>query len=405
MDLVYLHQVGLFLVFFICSWSIYLIKIWKARRYRGQMSDREPIDSTSISIVVPVVDEPIEVWRAVLFAIRYEVIDLTANYDCNVSVYVVPNGSNAVLETKLAREMGFNIVRVENAGKRNALFEVSKHLDSDFTVILDSDTIITDGSISVLLSRFVYDVGGATPIHIINNRSKNIWRRISNWLEDIRFNEVLKGQNTAVSCLPGRMLAVRTHLFKKCVKEMNEQTFLGAKCISGDDRFLTSWLLQRNWKCVYVSESGVYTEAPDTLSQFVKQRLRWSRTSLRETLRSLSWLHNYPYTAFTVLTTIIMRWFFFIIVVNFVLFLLGITKQQHYVDLPLVTVITGSIIGFVISGFLRQLRHLWNYPSDIIYLIPFLFITTFILTPVEWFGNLTLRESGWMTRKVDNEAE
>lgn len=407
LDLVYLHQVGLFLVFFICSWSIYLIKILKARNNGldfPYLNDDSSINK--VSVVIPVVDENLDVWKKVLSQVSLASSYENMTYHTVMELIVVPNGSNAIEETKIAKEMGFKIIRVKEAGKRNALYEVSKVIDSDITVILDSDTILNKYSISDLMGVFKDAIiGGATPRHKISNRGANIWRIVSDWLEDIRFNEVLKGQNMAVSCLPGRMLAVRTHLFKECMKSMIKQTFLGSRCISGDDRYLTSWLLKRGFRCVYVEGTEVETEAPDTLSQFVKQRLRWSRTSLRETLRSLSWLHNYPYTAFTVLTTIIMRWFFFIIVVNFVLFLLGITKQQHYIDLPLVTVITGSIIGFVMSGFLRQLRHLWNYPRDIIYLIPFLLITTFILTPVEWFGNLTLRESGWMTRKVDNEAE
>jgi len=409
LDLVYLHQVGLFLVFFICSWSIYFIKILKANTNKKLItplsaSNRRTTIATKISVVIPVVDENLNVWKEVLSRVFLASEHVSAFSNVLVELIVVPNGSNAIEETKIAKQRGFKIVRVKEAGKRNALYEVSKVIDSDITVILDSDTILNSYSISDLIWIFKDAiVGGATPRHKISNRGANIWRIVSDWLEDIRFSEVLKGQNMAVSCLPGRMLAVRTSLFKECMESMIKQTFLGSKCISGDDRYLTSWLLERGYKCAYVDSAEVETEAPDTLSQFIKQRLRWSRTSLRETIRSLRWLHNYPYTAFTVLTTIIMRWFFFIIVVNFVLFLLGITKQQHYIDLPLVTVIIGSIIGFVMSGFLKQIRHLYNYPRDIIYLIPFLFITTFILTPVEWFGNLTLRESGWMTRKVDNE--
>jgi hypothetical protein len=63
--------------------------------------------------------------------------------------------------------------------------------------------------------------------------------------------------------------------------------------------------------------------------------------------------------------------------------------------------ILGSIIGFIISGALRHLRHFVVTPRDVLNLIPFLIITTFVLTVVEWYGNLTLKESDWMTRKLD----
>jgi hyaluronan synthase len=205
----------------------------------------------------------------------------------------------------------------------------------------------------------------------------------------------------AVSCLPGRMLAIRTPILKKAVPALVCQKFLGAECISGDDRFLTSYILgEYGLKTVYVSESVVYTNAPDTLRGFVLQRLRWSRTSLRETLRSLPWIFKYPYCAFTVLSNVILRWFFFTVIMVGLANWFGLVHDQHYLSLSVYEALLFSAWGFMISGFFKQLRHLIKYPKDIAYLPFFLLVTTFILTPVEWVGNLTLRESGWMTRRV-----
>lgn len=416
-DLIYLHQIGLFFAFFVISWAVHLTKLYHSREW-GRIRRIKTIkegDHLNVSILIPVVDEPMEVWRKVLFSVKQEMAVLKRYVEevrlatIDIEVIVLPNGSNAVKESALAKDMGFKVVRVSEAGKRNALYEGAKHCKSDaihsITIILDSDTVILDQSSIPLIEVFMNsNVGGATPRHFIDKEDSNIWRKVSSWLEDIRFNEVLAGQDkkSAISCLPGRLLAVRTHLFKECVVSMHKQTFLGAKCISGDDRYLTSWLLERYWKCIYVPESHVCTEAPDTFKGFVKQRLRWSRTSLRETIRSLPWIFRYPYTAFTVLTNVLTRWLFFAVVVNFILFLFGITKQSHYFDLSVFMVVVGSVLGFLMSGTLRQIRHLRQNPSDVKYLIPFLLVTTFVLTPIEWFGNLTLRESGWMTRKLED---
>ena len=155
-------------------------------------------------------------------------------------------------------------------------------------------------------------VGGATPRHVIDmwfaeniSSKRNIWRRIADWLEDIRFEEVLKGQNGAVGCLPGRLLAIRTKLLHKYIDGLVGQRFLGKPCISGDDRYLTSRLLEDGFKTVYVEDSMVITQAPDTLKGFVQQRLRWSRTSLRETILSLNWIFRYPYLALTTLANVL----------------------------------------------------------------------------------------------------
>lgn len=396
LDFTRLNVVGLFFVFFIVSWVIYLIKLLKASGFKSIESVNLEPYTPSVSVIVPVVDEPIEIWMEVLQSLKKALVGIEHE------VIVVPNGSNAVQETRYAENMGFNVIRVTEASKRLALEAGARYAKNEVAVILDSDTIVEPDSILKLIRVFQVDaVGGAVPRQKVFNRDANIFRRVSDWLEDIRFNEVLTGQQGAVGCLCGRLLAVRTKLLKQMMPELVSETFLGTACISGDDRFLTSWLLQRGWLTVYVDNALVHTNAPDTLSGFVKQRLRWSRTSFRETLRSLGWLWKYPFTAFTTLANVAMRWFYFVVIVTAVLSWVGLIDRTHYVHLPLWQLILGTIVGFFASGYLRQLRHLVGHPQDLKYLPAFLLLTSGVLTLVEWYGNITVKESNWMTRKVD----
>lgn len=418
-DLIYLHKVGLFLVFFILSW-LFLISKWvfsrgyvnerKSKRFFSQGGLSGFIDNQSewyISVIVPVVDEPLDIWKQSLNSIKNA---LDGRFENN-TVIVVPNGGNGFKNAEVARNMGMKVVSVIEASKRVAIKTGLLSLPQEYkgpraiTIILDSDTIVTSSSIGHIIHRFNEDptIGGVTPKHEIFDRERTVFRVFSDWLEDIRFNEILPGQSKggAVSCLPGRMLAIKTDLLREAINPLVEQTFMNNKCISGDDRFLTSFLLERNFKCVYEPTSLVYTDAPDTLGKLIKQRLRWSRTSLRETIRSLPWIFRYPYTAFSVLGSIFMRWIYFLVIVNFILFLFGLTVRTHYLDIGVGTLIIGTLVGFIISGFIRQIGHLYRYPSDIKYLIQFLFFTTFILLPTEWYGNISIKESGWMTRDLD----
>lgn len=401
LDLFYWKEFNLFLFFFITTWTIHLIKINKSKNYESNYINKAlhttlaPI-YPSVSIVIPVVDEDPKIWKDVLELLNVAIQGLKAE------VIVVANGKQSDNNAEVASKFGFNVIRIPDASKRLAILEASKHIKNDVTVILDSDTLVEAASIKELIKPFdASEVGGATPRQYIF-KSNNIWRRISDWLEDIRFSEVLSGQSIkgAVSCLPGRLLAIRTDLLLRYVEDLANQKFLGAKCISGDDRYLTSRILRDGFKTIYVPMSVVYTDAPTTLKKFVLQRLRWSRTSLRETILSLPWIFKYPYTAFTVLAYTVMRWFFFVVIMTFIVKLMFNDIDSHYLNLSSEWMVLGTLGGFLSSGFLRQLRHLKNKPSDIKLLIPFLFITTFILTPVEWYGNLTLRESGWMTRKT-----
>lgn len=394
-DLQKLGILHIFLVFFVISWAIYIIKLVKASKYKPW---NYPNYAPSVSVIVPVVDEPIEVWRPVLNRLK------TALMGLDSEVIIVPNGTNAKKETAMALEMGFNVYKVPTASKRLALQEGAKHATKEISVILDSDTFVTANSIKELIRVFSDNkVGGAVPQHKIFARRANYIRVICDWLEDIRFNEVLKGQTQSgsVGCLCGRLLAVRTHLLKELIPELVSETFLGSPCISGDDRFLTSWLLQHGWETIYVPNVYVETNAPDTLKGFVKQRLRWSRTSFRETLLSLPWIWKHPFTAFTTLANVVMRWFYFVVIFTAILTWFGLIDRQHYFNLETWQVVVGTIVGFFVSGFLRQLRHLINHPKDLKYLPVFLLVTAFVLTVVEWYGNISVRESNWLTRKVE----
>lgn len=363
-----------------------------------KLGSRDYASKVSISAILPVTDEPLEVWEQVLLGLKKSI------FGNNNQILIVANGVNGVKNIELAKQMGFQVERIGEASKRDAVLVGSQLIKkSDITLILDSDTVVTPEAVRELVRVFNDpSVGGATPRHIIKDSDSNIYRKVSNWLEFIRFEEVLRGQSSfgTVSCLPGRLLAIRTHLLKSYVKDLTEQRFLGAKCISGDDRYLTSRLLEDGYKTVYNPEAIVLTEAPGTFKGFVLQRLRWSRTSFRETIRSLKWTFKYPYLSFTVLSNPIMRWFFFVVAVTAVLAWFGVLDRDHAVDLPLWFVLLGSLIGFFISGFFRQLLYLMEHPEDIRHLPSFLFMTLFVLTPVEWYGNLTVRESSWMTRRV-----
>lgn len=412
LDLLHYHEVGLFLVFFVLSWGFYIAKLTNSRGYSKEytafLSDvRVNTDLFDVSVIIPVVGEPLEIWEQVLNHLKEALKDIPTH-----RVIVVANGGNGVKNADMAKGMGFDVISVMEAGKRNAIKLGVDHIyplvdqsrSHKVTFILDSDTIVDKNSLVTMLKDFqVHEsLGGVTPRHLVFNRDATLARRISDWMEDIRFNEVLPGQSKegAVSCLPGRALGIQTELLKQAVPALVSQTFLGKKCISGDDRFLTSWLLQRDYLCVYNPTAVVHTDAPSTIKGFAKQRLRWSRTSLRETIRSLPWALKYPYMTFTVVGNVLLRWLFLAVIINFILFLSGITTQNHYLQLSTFALVVGTILGFLASGFLRQLRHLINYPQDLPYLVPFLFVTTFILTPIEWFGNFTLKESGWMTRDL-----
>ena len=396
-DLLKDHRLGSFFVFFLVSWAVFIAKIIVMNTRKPlQGLNPEKMLGGSVSVIIPIVDEPMDIWKQTLsrLAIALKGINVA-------DVVVVFNGNYSKENVNLALKMGYTTLFEPTASKRRAILLGSEYIKGDITIILDSDTRIGADSVAKLIKVFEdKKVGGATPQHVVQRL--NVMRIISNWLEDIRFNEVVRGQSSfgSVSCLPGRMLAIRTPLLKAFAPRLASQTFLGSLCISGDDRYLTSEILNLGFKTVYVEDALVMTEAPDTLGKFAQQRLRWSRTSFRESLRAIDWAPKYPWMAFTNYSMIILRWWFFYVIVTAIMAWIGLIDRDHAINLPFWFMMIGTFIGFFISGTIRQLRHLMKYPEDFRYLPVFLFVTTFILTPIEWWGNLTVRESGWMTRNT-----
>lgn len=399
-DLLAYGMVGAFFVYFLLSWSIYALKLLRARQYKAHEKPWGGYQQPAISIIIPVYNEKREVWSAVLNRIAL------ATVGARHEIIVVANGDVSLKNAHAAEDAGFRTLYLPEADKRKAIAAGAKLAKYPISIILDSDTLVSKDSLEKLLYPF-YDksVGGVTPRQVVFDR-KPLMRRMSDWLEDNRFNEVAKGQSLggAVSCLPGRLFALRTTELKKAAPYLVSQTFLGMRCISGDDRFLTSWLLSHGFKTVYQHSSVVYTDAPDNLKGFIKQRLRWSRGSLRGTIKALPWLWRHPFTFLIVMKNVFMRWFLFVIILNALSTgkVFGSTEHWFSHTYPIfnntLVLIGVLVVGLYAGGILKRIRHLIHYPEDILYYPVFITLVTFVLTPLEWYGNLTCWKQGWLTR-------
>ena len=78
---------------------------------------------------------------------------------------------------------------------------------------------------------------------------------------------------------------------------MEDEFFLGRRCVSGDDGRLTWLVLASGYKTVYQSTARATSMFPDRGRAFYKQRLRWSRNSYRTYLTAMwkGWLWHQPF--------------------------------------------------------------------------------------------------------------
>ncbi len=128
-------ELYLFAVFSGLVWALWLIKVGLSRRYRPYLEDHHE----STSVVVPVVDEPLDLFRDVLHRVTEQQPD---------EVIVVINGKPNPGLVEVCEEFAPLVrwVHTPIPGKRNAVkigTELSRY---DITVLVDSDTVWTPGT-------------------------------------------------------------------------------------------------------------------------------------------------------------------------------------------------------------------------------------------------------------------
>lgn len=376
----------LFLVAMLFSALALIVRWIGAALYKREHKKRTRFGE--VLVIIPVVDEPEDIWREVLSRVKQAVDGFRSE------VIVVCNGNYSKKNYDIAKEYGFTVLMMEEASKRKAIaLALASSSYKKYTVILDSDTLVDSNTIARTLETMGEDcsIGGITPRHTIYNSEGNIIRRISAWMEDERFTVTLRATNGAISCLPGRFLAIKTYLLREYMPGFVSQRFLGVPCETGDDRYLTQRLVRDGYRTIYQDTFSVQTNAPDTLLGFVKQRTRWSRSSIRETILAIPYMWRYPMTFFVMVSNVVSRWLFFAVVVLFILNPKGIGIEYN---------ILIGILLFFLAHAIRQIPHLWRFPKDLAILPAYAIISSFVLLPVEWYGNMTMLSNKWLTRKT-----
>src|SRR5688572_25978652 len=96
------------MAFFLYVWAVWALKALAARRYRPSTADPGPL---SVSVLVPVFQEPEPVFRRVLAAIRAERPD---------ELIAIVDGADSALAS-VATDYCDRVLRMPKAGKRAAI--------------------------------------------------------------------------------------------------------------------------------------------------------------------------------------------------------------------------------------------------------------------------------------------
>jgi cellulose synthase/poly-beta-1,6-N-acetylglucosamine synthase-like glycosyltransferase len=305
-----------------------------------------------------------------------------------------------MLQARAVAEPRLVVLPFAHTGKRSALGHGIRHATSEILVLSDSDTMWLPGLLAEVLAPFRYpDVGGVGTRQNAYLPGTSVWRRVADWLIDVRYLDYVRAQARAgaVACLSGRTVAYRRAVVMPVLEHLEDEFFLGRRCVSGDDGRLTWLVLASGYKTMYQSGARAVSMFPDTIGAFLKQRLRWSRNSYRTYLTAIwkGWLWRQPFICQLSVMQILLT----PLTMGFAMFYL-VAWVLHPQPLVAIAAVTWLLAGRCLRGS----SHLRERPGDI-WLLPLVAVMTiFIALPVKVYAFLTMNVHGWLTRSADQTS-
>ncbi len=219
-----------------------------------------------VSIIVPCYNEEVNIVKTIdhLLNLSYQ----------NIEITVVDDGStDKTLDNLISNfrtKLNVKIFSKVNEGKAEAINYGIKHSSGNLLFCIDADTVISNDAIEKMLVYFEDDKVAAVAGNVKVGNKVNLltnWQSIE-YITSQNFDRMAFDVLNGIMVVPGAIGMFR----KKHVLEVG----LFSTDTLAEDCDLTMKLLANGYKVKTCNQAMAYTEAPDRISSFVKQRRRWS---------------------------------------------------------------------------------------------------------------------------------
>ncbi|WP_239310423.1 MULTISPECIES: glycosyltransferase family 2 protein [unclassified Frankia] len=372
----------------VISWSVWLFRRVLSSRYKPTENDFR----ASTSVVVPSFREDPDVIERCLKTWLDQDPD---------EIIIVPDVEDTELIRRLTRHARDNpvmrVIPFVHEGKRSALGVGISAATKEIVVLCDSDTAWEPGLLAAVQMPFVDPkVGGVGTRQSVYNARTSVWRRVANWLVDIRYLDYVpaQGRAGAVACLSGRTAAYRREAILPVLHNLENEFFLGRRCIAGDDGRLTWLTLASGYKTMHQDSARAISMFPDGLKPFIKQRVRWSRNSYRCYLTAIykGWLFRQPLICQISVLQILLT----PVTMGVAMTYLGFWIARPQANAPLIA-IAWLLGGRAVRGF----SHLREHPRDIFILPVVVLMIVIVALPIKTWAFISMNKQGWLTRRAD----
>ena len=278
-----IHNVAnFFWAFMIVATCLILLKTfivsWLAIRSR-RADDTTPLaqlDSSAwcppVSVLIAAYNEEKVIHETLLAVFK-------TNYPGQIEVIVVDDGSmdtTAEIVTGMERDEGrIRLIRQVNLGKAIALRTGLEAVSHEIVISLDADTQFTPDTIGELVRPFADPHVGAVSGRARVGNPKTLFARFQSLEYTCGFNLDRRAyhQLNCITVVPGAVGAFR-------LSAIQEAGGISTDTLA-EDTDLTLSLHKCGYKICYTSRAVAWTEAPETIKAFAKQRFRWAFGTLQ----------------------------------------------------------------------------------------------------------------------------
>jgi cellulose synthase/poly-beta-1,6-N-acetylglucosamine synthase-like glycosyltransferase len=361
-------------------WGCWLVRRIPAVLYQPALDEHR----LSISLVVPVYQEDPHVFAAAIESWLANDVD---------EIILVIDASDRICQ-EIARRYPVSVVVTTVPGKRDALRRGWRKAKTDLVALVDSDTIWAPDVATEVFKPFADPrIGGVGTRQSVYG-GRGFLARITDMFLDHRYFDENASQTylgKAVSCLSGRTAVYRRALLLEIEDDFMDETFWGVPCLSGDDKRLTTLILERGHLTYMQRTAEVWSTFPDQWRIFFRQRLRWARNTWRSDLRALSrrWVWQHPFLAYTMIDKAVSG---FTLLLGPIFMVVALVHHNWIFAAVLA-------LWWQISRSAKLLPHIRRRPSSF-FLVPGYVFVSWVMALIKIQALLTIRRQRWLTRQV-----
>ena len=197
-------------------------------------------------------------------------------YCGNIYVNIIDDGSidgSSELIKSLNLGSEVTLLELEHKGKAYALNEGLQHVKTDYTITVDSDTILHPLAVRNIMRKLVNSdekTVATAGCLFAKNAKKSFITKLQEWDYTLGIFGVklYQGKYNSTLVAQGAFSAYKTKILKQIGGWQN--------CV-GEDIVLTWELLSQGYETNFAQDAIAFTEVPETFKNLGRQRKRWAR--------------------------------------------------------------------------------------------------------------------------------